>query len=119
MPLGVYLTLDQTVLFNGNYSDVTGFRITGTVYSDIGRAVAFDLTGYTLTLMFQKEGGYTDHLNKTCTIDVAASGTFYLAVTSGSLPPAGLYLASIELSKSGSVVTSLNRVEVLIQRGAQ
>ena len=119
MPLGIYLTLDQSVLFNGNYSDVSGFRITGTVHSDINKSVAFTLTGYTIKLRFVKESGITDSFNQTCTILVAGDGTFYLAVTSGTLPEHGLYLAYVELSKSGTVVTSLNRQEILIKRGPQ
>ena len=117
MPLGVYLTLDQSVIYNDNFSDVSGFRLTGTLYSDIGKTVAFDTTGYTIKLRFAKDNGKSDHLNKTCTATVAASGTWYLDVTENSLPVAGLYLAYIELTKSGTKITSLNRNEILIQRG--
>lgn len=117
MPLGIYLTLDQSIIYNDNFSDVAGFRLTGTIYSDIGRAVAFNLTGYTVKLRFSKENAKSDNFNQTCTIDVAASGTFYLAVTTSTLPTAGFYLANIELTKSGTQVTSLNRVEVLIKKG--
>lgn len=117
MPLGVYLTLDQLVLYNENFSDVSGFKITGTVYSDINKTVAFNLTGYTIKLRLSKENAKSDNFNQTCTIDVAASGTFYLSVTENTLPIADFYLANIELTKSGSKVTSLNRVEVLVKRG--
>lgn len=117
MPLGVYLTLDDLVLYNENFSDVSGFRITGTVYSDVGKTVAFNLTGYTLKLRFSKEHAKSDNLNQTCTINVAASGTFYLAVTENTLPTEGLYLATLELTKSGTKVSSLNRIEVLIKKG--
>lgn len=117
MPLGIYLTLDQLVLYNENFSDVSGFRITGTVYSDIDKSVAFNLTGYTIKLRLSRENAKSDNFNQTCTITVAASGTFYLAVTENTLPTAGLYLANVELTKSGTKVTSMNRVEVLIKRG--
>ena len=117
MPLGVYLTLDQSVIYNENFSDVSGFRLTGTLYSDIGKTVAFDTTGYTITLRLAKDNGKSDYFNKTCTALVAASGTFYIQITENSLPTAGLYLAYIELTKSGSKITSLNRNELLIERG--
>lgn len=117
MPLGVYLTLDQLVLYNENFSDVSGFKITGTVYSDINKTVAFDTTGYTIKLRLSKENGKADNFNQTCTATVAASGTFYLSVTENTLPIEGLYLAILELTKSGTKVSSLNRTEVLIKRG--
>ena len=117
MPLGIYVTLDQSIIYNDNYSDVSGFRLTGTIYSDIGKTVVFDTTGYTIKLRFSQGNGKADAFNQTCTATVAASGTFYLAVATNTLPVAGLYLAHVELSKSGSVVTSLNRNEILIRRG--
>ena len=117
MPLGVYLTLDQSVIYNENFSDVSGFRLTGTLYSDIGKTVAFDTTGYTIKLRLAKEHGKSDYLNVTATATVAASGTWYYAVTENALPTAGLYLAYIELTKSGTKITSLNRNELLIERG--
>ncbi len=117
MPLGVYLTLDQLVLYNDNFSDVSGFKLTGTVYSDADRTTAFNLTGYTIKLRLSQENAKSDNFNQTCTITVAASGTFYLSVTENTLPTAGLYLANVELTKSGSKVTTLNRVEVLVKRG--
>ena len=117
MPLGVYLTLDQSVLYNENFSDVAGFKVTGTVYSDVDKTVAFNLTGYTIKLRLSKDNAKSDNLNQSCTATVAASGTFYLSVTENTLPTAGLYLANLELTKSGSKVTSLNRVEMLIKRG--
>jgi hypothetical protein len=117
MSLGIYVTLDQSIIYNDNYSDVSGFRLTGTIYSDIGKTVAFDTTGYTIKLRFSQGNGKADAFNQTCTATVAASGTFHLAVTTNTLPEAGLYLAHVELSKSGSIVTSLNRSEMLIRRG--
>lgn len=117
MPLGIYLTLDQSILHNENFSDVSGFKITGTIYSNIDKSVAFDLTGYTIKLRLSKDNAKSDNLNKECTITTAASGTFYLSITENTLPVAGLYLANVELTKSGSKVTSLNRVEILVKRG--
>ncbi len=117
MPLGVYLTLDQLVLYNENFSDVSGFKLTGTIYSDVDKTTVFNLTGYTIKLRLSKENGKSDYFNQTCTITVAASGTFYLSVTENTLPTAELYLARVELTKSGTKVSSLNRVEVLIKKG--
>jgi hypothetical protein len=119
MPLGVYLTLDQDIIYNGNYSDVSGFKLTGTIYSDKERTTAMNLTGYTLTMSMYKNESFLDHFNQACTITVAASGTFYISVTSGTLPFSGLYNVVISLTKSGTKVTTLNRQELLIQRGPQ
>ena len=115
MTLGYFLTLDQLVLFNSNFSD--SLKITGTCYSNKNKSTAFDLTGYTLTLRFFRDGGTTDHYNKTVDIVTAASGTWSEAVTSGTLPFEGLYLIDLVLTKSGTQISNLNRVEVLIKRG--
>lgn len=115
MALGYYLTLDQTVLFNDNFSD--SLKLTGTCYSDINKTVVFDLSGYTLTLRLYKENGSLDYYNQTCSITTAASGTWNKAVESGTLPTAGLYLVDLVLTKSGTRISNLNRVEIFIQRG--
>lgn len=115
MTLGYYLSLDQTVLFNANFSST--LKLTGTCYSDINKTSVFDLSGYTLTLRLYKEDGYLDYFNQACTIVTAASGTMNIAVTSGTLPTAGLYLVDLSLTKSGTQISNLNRVEMLIQRG--
>lgn len=117
MVLGTYVTLDQTTLYNGNYSDVAGLKVTGTVYSDVNKTTAFNLTGYTITLRMYKENGFSDQFNQTATITTAASGTFYISIASGTLPYAGLYLLDVALSKSGTLVSNLNRIEILIIRG--
>lgn len=115
MALGHYVILDQTVLFNANFS--SSLKLTGTCYSDINKTVALDLTSYTLTLRLYKEDGYVDYFNQACTIVTAASGTWSLAVTTGTLPVAGIYLVDLSLTKSGTQISNLNRVEMLIQRG--
>lgn len=117
MVLGYYLTLDQTSLYNGNFSDT--LKITGTCYSDINKTTALDLTGYTLTLKLHKENSSADWYGQTCSITTAASGTFNKAVTSGTLPFAGLYLVDLVLTKSGTQISNLNRIELLIQRGPE
>lgn len=117
MVLGVFLSLDQTVLFNTDFSDVSGLKITGTICSDKNKTSAFNITGYTVTLRLFKDGSRSDRLNQECTATVAASGTFYLSLTENKMPTDGIYLAKVTLAKSGTSVSSLNRVEVLIKRG--
>ena len=117
MTLGYYLTIDQSILFNGNFSD--SLTITGTCYSDVGKTVTFNLTGYTLTLKLHKEDSSADWYNQTCSITTAVSGTWNEAVSSGTLPTAGLYLVDLVLTKSGTQISNLNRIELLIQRGPQ
>ena len=113
MTLGAYLTLDQSIINYGDYSSSS--KITGTVYSDIYKSVLFNLTGYTIKLRLYRENGNVDYLDATCSAVVAASGTFSLTVTDGLLPIRGLYLAEVELSQSGILLSSINRAELLIQ----
>lgn len=117
MSLGLYLALDQSVIYRNDFTDVDALRLTGTIYSDILTSTAFDLTGYTLTLQFYREWGRTDFLNQTLTIDTAADGTFYLEPAEGKIPTADIYLATVELSKSGTKIHTINRVEVLVKDG--
>lgn len=113
--LGTFLTLDQSIFNYENYSSESTQKVTGTLYSDINKTTAFNLTGYTLTLKLYKDSFTVDYFNQTCTITVAANGTWYINIASNTVPNRGLYLARLELSKSGSVISSLNRVEVLVQ----
>lgn len=118
MPLGIYLKLDQNTLFRNDFSDDSSLRFSGTVYSDRVLATAFNLTGYTLTIRFHKEWGAADYFNKTGTILVAANGTWYRNLVVGDLPTPGIYLCKMELTKSGTQVSTLNRVEVLVKEGS-
>ena len=115
MVLGTYVDLDQKLLYNGNYSDT--LKLTGTIYSDINKTVAFNLTGYTITMRMYREEGFLDLFNQAGTIVTAASGTFSVTIASGTLPYAGIYLVDLALSKSGTLVSNLNRVEIQILRG--
>jgi len=118
MALGTYVKLDQSVLYNGNFSD--SLLLTGTVYSDAGQTAAFSLTGYTITMRLYRDGGLTDFFNQTGTIVTAASGTFSVAIAEGTIPSAGysgVFLVDLALSKSGTRVSNLNRIELLILRG--
>jgi hypothetical protein len=118
LALGAFLKLDQTVLFRNDFSDESGQRLTGTVYTNRTLTTAFDLTGYTLTLRFHKEWHSSDYLNKPCTINVAANGTFYRNITRDDLPTQNVYLAKLELTKTGSQISTLNRQEIIIKNGA-
>jgi hypothetical protein len=115
MVYGLYLTLDQTQWFRGDYSDED--LLTGTIYSDINKVTAKNLTGYTLKVkMFRSHhfGALTDF---TATIVTAASGTWSYAVTASDMPPRGNYFVKVELSKSGTAVSTLNRVQLNVLQG--
>lgn len=64
-----------------------------------------------------KPGSSGDSFNKTAEIVVAGSGTWKYLVAVGELPPAGLYYVKVELSKSGVLESTLNRVELHILSG--
>ena len=113
MTLGVYLTLDQSIINYGDYS--TSSKITGTIYSNIYKTVVYDLTDYTVKLRLYRDNRTVDYLDASCSIVTAGSGTFSLTVTDGLLPIRGLYLAEVEISKSGILLSSINRMELLIQ----
>jgi len=117
--LGIYLTLDQGSIYNGNFSDVSGFKLTGTIYSNKERTTAMDLTGYTLTMSMIRNATSTDWFNKECTITTAASGTFFISIVTNTLPSAAIYDVILSLTKSGTKVTTLNRQELLIARGPE
>lgn len=119
MALGLYLTLDQNTIFNGNFSDVSAFKLTGTIYTDVNRTTPLTLSGYTITMKIYRDGGYIDRFAQTCTITSSSGGTFYLSVTTGTLPYAGLYLVVMELTKSGTQISTMNRQELLIEKGPQ
>ena len=115
MAYGIFLKLDQSRVYTGDFSS-DGF-LTGTIYTDSILSTAKNLTGYTLKVRMHKPGSSGDSFNKTATIVTAASGTWKYLVVSGDLPPAGLYYVKIELSSSGVLESTLNRVELLILGG--
>jgi len=105
MAYGVYCTLGQTKWARGNYSSSN--KLTGTIYSDKLKTSAFNLTGYTLKVRIFKRWYNHDYFNKTADIVVAASGTWSYAVAQHEMPTTpGVYLLSIELSKSGEVMNT-------------
>ena len=117
MVYAAYLVVNEKTIFNSDYSSDSGLQLTGTVFSERSLTTAFNLTGYTLTLRIYRNGSDSDQFNQTCTITVAASGTWYLQITSNTLPISGVYLAKMELSKSGTVISTLNDQEILIKQG--
>ena len=117
MVYGAYLVVNEKVLFNSDYSSDSGLKLTGTIFSERSLTTAFNLTGYTLTLRIYKNGSDSDQFNQACTITTAASGTWYLQIASNTLPVAGVYYAKMELSKSGTVISTLNDQEILIKKG--
>lgn len=104
MALGAYLECDQKRLPYGDYSDTN--KLTGTIYSNEARTSAFNLTGYTLTVFMFKRWQTGAHFEKTANITVAASGTWNYPIAQNELPPPGLYLIEIQLSKSGEVLST-------------
>jgi len=105
MAYGAYCKLDQTRWVRGNYSSSN--KLTGTIYSDKLKTSAFNLTGYTLKVRIFKRWYNHDYFNKTADIVVAASGTWSYAVAQHEMPTTpGVYLLSIELSKSGEVMNT-------------
>lgn len=120
MTLGSYLTLDQGILYNGNFSSDSSLRLTGTLYTDPEKTIPFVLTGYTLTMRIHRDNSTVDLFNQSCIINSATAGTFYINIADNTLPSTGytgVYLVNLVLTKSGTRVTNLNRVELLIQRG--
>ena len=115
MAYGVWLKLDQKVLYNGDFSSSN--KLTGTIYTDEALTSAFTLTGYTLTVRIFPRGSSTDYFEKEASIVSAGSGTWSYAIAENELPSAGLWQVAIELEKSGEVMTTLNNVEILIKGG--
>ena len=64
-----------------------------------------------------RDGGLSDILNKAGTIVTAASGTFSVAIADGDISSTGVFLVDLVLTKSGTRVSNLNRIELLILRG--
>ena len=109
---GAFLKLDTPKWRAGDYSSSN--KLTGTIYTEKEKINPFTLTSYTLTVRIFKRWEDIDYFNKTASIVSASAGTWSYAVALGELPPEGLYLLEIELSKSGEVM-STEPVEFFIQ----
>jgi len=112
---GLYHTVDQTKWYRDDYSATN--KLTGTIYTDLNKATAKNLTGYTITIRLYKGNRWGDYFNKTADIVVAGSGTWSYAVSQGEMPPPGIYNVKIELSKSGDRESTLNRQELVVLEG--
>ena len=115
MAYGLWMALDQSRAYRGDFS--SDAFLTGTIYTDNNQTSAKNLTGYTLLLRMHRPIHFGDFFNKTASIVVAASGTWKYDVNTGELPPRGIYYVKMELSKSGVVESTLNRVELHILGG--
>ena len=115
MAYGLYLSLDQPRWFREDFSDED--LLTGTIWTDKNEVTAKNLTGYTLTLRLHRPIHFGDFFNLNVTILSAVNGTWTLAITNGIIPPRGIYFAKMELKKTGTVVSTLNREELFILGG--
>jgi len=104
MVYGAYLALGQTRWIRANYSDSN--LLTGTIYTNKNKTTAFNLTGYTLKVRIYRRWRNIELFDKTATIVTAANGTWSYAVAIHEMVSPGYYLLSIELSKSGEVIST-------------
>lgn len=83
-----------------------GYNLTFTIQNSAGSA--YNLTDYTINLKMWREGQPELLLNGSCTIIEAAEGTCYYEVQEGDFSRGGVYLAELELTKSGVREGSVN-----------
>ncbi len=115
MAYGIFLALDQSRWFRGDFSSDNA--LTGTIYTDVNQTTAKDLTGFTIKVRMHRPIHFGDFFNLDATIVVAASGTWKINLIQGQTPPRGIYFVKVEISKSGVVESTLNRVEIHILGG--
>ena len=89
-----------------------GYYLSFTVQDSAG--VAYDLTGYTITLKVWRKDVPGLLMSGNCAIVVAASGTCRYSVVAGVFNKAGTYQAELELTKSG-VVESTRNFEIKVE----
>ena len=104
MAYGLYLSLDQTRWYRGDYS--ADSKLTGTIYTDKNKTKAKNLTGYTVKIRVFKPRRFGDRFNKTATIVSASNGTWSYAVQDGEMPVFGLYEVKAEISKADARAVS-------------
>jgi len=98
-----YNKLDTLQWGKGDFTDVVAEAMTGTIFSDEALTVAFDLTGYTLSLTFYDEvDGKVIKSGLAATIVVAANGTWRLLPNSGDLNFQFVGDVLVRLEKAGS-----------------
>ncbi len=115
MAYGLYLTLDQPRWFRGDFSDTD--LLTGTIFTDINKQTARNITGYTITLRMHRPKHFGDFFGKTATIVSGAGGTWSYAVAEGEMPPRGIYYFKVEISQAGQGISTINRVQLQVLEG--
>lgn len=116
MVAGIYLSMDQTEWYRNDFSDTD--LLTGTIYTDINRTSAKNLTGFTVTIRMNWPNRLGDRFGKEATIVSAANGTWSYAVADGDMPQRGVYYIAAEISDATNKQTTLNRVEFQVLGGA-
>jgi len=98
-----YNKLDTTQWGKGDFTDVTGEAITGTIFTDETLLTAFDLTNYTLELIFFDEVDNKVIKNGlTPTIVSASNGTWKFQPVAGDLDFQFVGSVLVRLTKTGS-----------------
>ena len=115
MVYGIFLALDQTRWFRGDFSSDNA--LTGTIYTDVNNQTAKNLTGFAIQIRMHRPIHFGDFFNKTADIVVAANGTFKFNMGQGDTPPRGIYYVKVEITKAGVVESTLNREELHILGG--
>ena len=116
MVYGLYLKMDQPKWFRDDFS--SDDKMTGTIYTNLNLDAAKNLTGYTLFIRLYKGNRWGDHFGFQATIVTAADGTWPYAVGEGEMPPPAIYNVKLELKKSGTQESTINRVELFVVDGA-
>ena len=114
MAYGIYLKLDQTQWREFDYSAED--KLTGTVYTDKDLTTPKNLSGYTIMLRISKRWHIHDRFGKTADIVSASAGTWSYPVGEGHMPRNGFYRFEVELSKSGTSI-STKPVDFVVTRG--
>jgi len=115
MAYGIFLALDQTRWFRGDFSSDNA--LTGTIFTDVNQTTAKNLTGFAIQIRMHRPIHFGDFFNQTASIVTAADGTFEYFLNQNETPPRGIYYVKIEISKSGVVESTINRVELQILGG--
>ena len=104
----LYLKVDTPVWYKGDYTDVGGLSITGTIYSNATMVTAFDYTGYTLKIK-----GFNQRGEEEFSFDAAAvteaSGTWIFSPAIGNLNIDFIGDIVIELTKTDSRLQARGR----------
>ena len=114
MTYGIWNKLNIYKWREGDFSSTN--KLTGTIYTESERINPFNLTGYTIKIKMYKRWKNSDYFGKTAGIVSASAGTWSYAVAQGEMPPSGLYLIEVELTKAGEQMSTFPE-EFYIQSG--